>query len=285
MKTDRTPQTNPILNSLGALLAVFLGLFYLQPASAAVITADFSGGADTWPGLAGEGWLNAWAQGGNGFPSSAVVLETGSLTPGKNRLQFTVEKNVSGADPSRRFYRRYDTAYVGAGHVVSFQFRLDSDPADLTHVQFLDASITTKSINDASWFIEATSGGNWRLYDGNSSTSVDTGLQLFQNNVYDFSIHVSPDTYVVTIRNLTTLGDDFTSGPLSYQGTNLVGGYLNFNVAPKGGSEANPSVAAISLGSISIQTIPEPGTVALMGAAVLLLLGHRLLKGRSNVGM
>lgn len=284
MKIDHTPRAKPILHGLGALLVAFLGLLYLHPASAAVITADFSGGADTWPGESGEGWLNAWAQGGNGITSSAVVLDTGSLTPGKNRLQFSVEKTVSGSTQSRRFYRKYDTAYVGAEHIVSFQFRLDSNLTDLTHVQFLDASITTKDISQASWFIEATSGGNWKLYDGNSSTSVDTGLQLIQNHIYDFSIHVSPDSYMVSIRDLT-LVDDFTSGPLSYQGTNVVKGFLNFNVAPKAGSVAIPTVAVVSIGSISIQTIPEPGTVALMGGAVLFLAGYRILKRRRNIAM
>lgn len=265
---------------LALSLAVALGCLFpaLHSANASVLTLNFAGGGstaspvtnsvDAYTGQIGGGWLTAWTGSQNGgITRSAQVISTNPLTSGKDYLQFTVDKTSAGNNAaSGAVSRKYDTASVPAEHVISFQFRLDSDPAQFSQIRFLDSSESRLSASTgASWYIQADSGGTWRVYNG--VTAINTGMALIQNNIYDFSIHAFADnTYGVTIKNLTT-SQTYTTNSLGFYSDSQIGGYLSFIVTPIKPGDGDTATSVISLGSVSV--VPEPNQAALLGMAAL----------------
>lgn len=261
-------------------LAVALGCLFpaLHSANASVLTLNFAGGGstaspvtnsvDAYTGQIGDGWLTAWTGSNNGnVTRSAQVLSANPLTSGKNYLQLTVEKtSAANNTASGTVTRKYDITSVPAEHVISFQFRLDSDPSQFSRIRFFDSTASQLSESSgASWFIRADSGGNWIVYNGR--TSINTGMALIQNNIYDFSIHAFADnTYGVTIKNLTT-PQTYTTNSLGFYTNTEIGGYLNFIVTPIVPEVGETATSVVSLGSISV--VPEPNQAALLGMAAL----------------
>jgi hypothetical protein len=158
--------------------------------------------ADTYPGAAGAGWLDAWtirATSAGTTTTAALVTDNPIRSSGPNvRLTATATAadkrafltRAYGDDPVRRVNR-------AAPHRLVFELRPDdlsgfANTNDRLYVWDRPApSNADHNTTDMTWaFITAGSPREWRYYAGTTLTS--TGVRLVQGRTYRFNVEVDP---------------------------------------------------------------------------------------------
>lgn len=249
----------------------------------AAIIAGFDGGGssaspvtdevDAWTGMAGNGWSDAWGTLSNssGVTVSSSVLNTSPLQTGEgNYLSTTVTSSIASTRSSTNFrqYTAFDGVTLSTEHTVSFLYRLDTLPTDLSRVNIWDGTAGSSGVPaDRTWFIR-TGGTNW-FFESNGSL-VDSGIAWVQGDVFAFTLALNPaaNSYVGTLTNLNTTST-FTSGTLGFNDDRgSVGGFLNFGITTNGNA-----TSTYSLDSVMV-VVPEPSVT---GLAVLGVLGMIVL--------
>lgn len=253
-------------------------------ASAATVVANFDGPAGTWDwysGTAGGGWNGAWGAQNNQANTSASVQSSNPLTSGSgNYLRATVTTTNVNTSNKQSFVTRSFDATSGGIDITkpiefSFLFRPESTLTSTQAYLILNnvGGGTTGTGPNNTWTIStaynsATGESAWTF--GGSST-VNTGLNVTQNDVYKFTIYSDPTTnsYQGLVTNLTT-GDSFSSGTIGYRYTATAsdGNNLQFGARPV---TSGTSIASLSysIDEISIVGVPEPSVVALLIVAGL----------------
>jgi hypothetical protein len=249
------------------------------------IRAEFDAGTgndnpDQFTGTPGKGWESLWT----GVGGTANIQTSDPLEgPGDPYLQ--ASRDSSGPRTLRRQYGSYGTVDPAAKHYISWKWRFDGAPGDLTvfddRIHFFGDDVefgSTKSSNSwiIGWVAADRSGndiheGKWYFFDGTGgsgfvgSNMVNTGMDLLPDTVYDFRVLVDPmdGTYDAWISDGTTL---FSALGLGFRnGTPGVYDWVHFGTNANGVDDTT-----FSLDSVRITAwTPEPGTLSLLllGAA------------------
>jgi hypothetical protein len=293
--------------SLTVLAGLCAAPFFATPASAAIV-ADFEGAAtsaDSFPGVAGNGWTSAWSlANGTNVAYAGTVANTTPLNASPNYLSVsnTGTGIAAGTAVVRRTFGTPGDADPAQPHRVAFKFRFDGNMADFSGTfndrinLFADPSGVTTTAPSNAWMIGVAAASNgtanvipapntWFFFDaGNESTAnaftgnnlVNTGITLSSGTVYSFTVDVNPalGKYDATISNGT---QSFTGTDLQFRNgkastaTADVPDTLHFGIQ----SSATTDNHAFSLDALTITAIPEPGSLAFLGLTSLALATRR----------
>lgn len=264
------------------------------PAFAQTIVADFTQGVGTtsashqYVGAAGDGWSGAWnLSTQTNATATAAVRDTTPIAGSTHRLEVNVVGTGSSSTTRRSTLNRAfnpSASIVSAAHQISFNIRFDdlsgygaNTPANDNFGIFAASSATsTTGTASQTWGIQALSGGNFFLHDGDgsdNSTLIDTGLAPVQGRTYAFVIKIDPTahTWMVTIDD--GVNDSFTSTTLGFRRNSSAGNVLHFNTQMSSPDDN----WTYSIDGLTISAVPEPASAGLLagGAAALLLFGRR----------
>lgn len=245
-------------------------------ASASVLTLDFANGngtssVDQYTGTTGSGWNTAWGVAlGGSATGSPTVVNTTPLSGGGNYLSssFTATSTL-GVQVYRSFDGTASGVDITQDHSYSFNLRLDSFSSGQFTIHNNIAGQTGTGSAD-SWIIYTSPGGNWTLRNGNNAGGitgdVDSGILATTGIVYSFNITVNETTnkWAATISNGTTSFS--SSSPLGFRTSAANDGtYLEFG----GINVSNGTTLAFSLDALTVTSIPEPASFALIAGALL----------------
>jgi hypothetical protein len=298
---------------LGLLAMLFIAL-PIGMGRAAII-ANFAGGdgaasVDQFAGIAGDGWLTAWSTtvGGSGTASTPTVLNTTPMNGGGNYLSvpFTVGTSTNdnfvsvnrqfgtagGVDPSLPYTLRFDYRPEAKNEIANAEFR--------SRFQIFGSSAAPNGDTSANstWIIVAAAGASgsapggvvvntWGFLDnptpGTTSSIgamnfVSSGIAMDANTVYHFEIAVDPvnRNYTPTVSDGTT---SFTSPtPLYFRNQAAAAqsaSYLAFGARQQ--NTSNEGLASYPFSFDSVNIVPEPSSLSLIGFAAFGLSGciHR----------
>jgi hypothetical protein len=158
--------------------------------------------ADTYPGVAGAGWLGPWTIRATTIDTSASaeLLETSPLRASDAYARLTA--TATGAGKRAFLTRSYgDDPARRVSRVEPHRIVLELRPDDIAAFSTVNdrlylwdrpvAANTDHNNADMTWsFITAGSPREWRYYAGTTLTS--TGVRLVQGRVYRFNIEVDP---------------------------------------------------------------------------------------------
>ncbi len=300
MTTLPLPSFQPALRKgRGIVLALGLACMGASAASAAPIVANFTDGnsssqVDAYTGVAGDGWATAWGTARNTENSSQTITVTDSnpFPDGGNRLSVSLTSTHSAAR-GLTVARRYDGVNLAKAQTISFDFRLDSTPAETRRFYFFDSTLSDPTLSGEAatntWSIRVNANGRVLLGNGRSGANavfytVPSGdITLSAGTPYRFTIEVSPaavaaeSSYTVRIENLTNPVDVYQSAALAFIGSHTAtGGNLNFYSS----LEAVSSSTTLTYSLDNISVVPETSTVALASAGLVSLGLARLLRPR-----
>lgn len=280
------------------LLMLALALAMVPLPLSAVIIANFDAGntsdeVDGVPGMAGDGWLNAWADFGQASPATWMASDADPLLSDTgNYMTWSFLNTHETATRSRALRRAYtDTTEIdlSSRHQVDFLYRLDTTPVRTFFIADTDPTVNNASYSgtdETTWIVAASSGNmTWRFGDGGGvagsgdpNDPVSSGVDVFEGLTYAFSLELDPanNRYRASVTNLEFDPGEHT-GVASFESDWLdfnhqvgeVFGNLTF-----GGRIDAGSTLAHSFDSIAI--IPEPSITTLAFLALLLwLAGNR----------
>ena len=276
------------------------------------VVANFDGGnddtvVDAYPGMAGNGWSNAWR--GGLFEGTCVeTITVNSASPvhagdgNYMTLSVTNDDDAVASYGISRNYKADGGLDFTKNHSISFTVRIDEPDIGSPYFDMMtsvdDKYILTSSdteeglVNPTDTYAIFAQGADgagivaqhWTLVDGSNDgdlancTYVDSGISLTTGGVYDFTITYDVDakTYDVTI-------DDGVNTPVTVTdlgwitADDVVGGYLHFSTSAAGQWDTR----SLSLDNVLIETssaVPEPSTM--IGLIALLLAGLALARRR-----
>ncbi|MBN2024409.1 MAG: PEP-CTERM sorting domain-containing protein [Pirellulales bacterium] len=211
--------------SFGILLAFSVAAAGAAPSRAVEVAAHFNGGnsdtvIDGYPGMAGDGWADAWTPIATRSDLAATVVESGGDLGAGNYLDVALTPNVASKTGSGSVSRRYyDGIDLAEPHVIEFKYRIDENILDPLgsfttsndRYQFFDspANRTTANAdcswvagvygsNDAGW-IYPEQIGYWLFYNGDNNNTafvadrqVNTYILAQPGVTYDFKITIDP---------------------------------------------------------------------------------------------
>lgn len=270
-----------------ALAAVFL--CWMTPSTeAATIIGNFTGGTGTtnashqFEGTAGEGWNGGWVTSTTNATMTPTVTNTNPIYGTDNYLHVNID---AGTSSSRRssLRRDFNSSTLGSSsYKISFTLRMDdltgySSSGDYFGIfasPFNNPTATAAA--NQTWGMYAQGDGNITLSsgpgDGGTPITVNTGIALATGKTYTFDITVNPgtNTWVAKISDGTT---SFTSEALGFRTNGNDGHILHVNTLMSGSTDD----WTYSLSGVTITTVPEPSSVALLGAGAVCaaLLGRR----------
>lgn len=249
------------------------------PLFAAPITANFTDGnttseTDGYAGKAGDGWAGAWDINGNRLSNYVgSVVNTNPINNGGNYLSatFSTTTSTTGSNNSQGTVQRQLATGGGASGftdiskpvTLSFDLRLDSTLTSSQAYLLFGSTTNFKGTGpDNTWSIIGNGGDNWKFGAG---TGVDSGISVVFGKTYHFTLEIDPTTksYLASVSDGTN--SFTTSTAINFRSTSAtdIGQYLNFGAKLNNGTLTNTSVS-LSLDNLSV--IPEPSTVALLGA-------------------
>jgi len=217
--------------SFRILLTLSVAAVLTTPAGAVEVTANFTGGnsdvvVDGFPGMAGDGWTDAWYS-----YATRCALTTTALQPGEfgfdelgtgtgTYLDVTMTPTTAGRTGAGSVSRRYyDGIDLTEPHVIEFQYRVNEDLSVLgtfgasdDRYQLFDAADDRATANSTcSWIVgvygSASAGwiypeqvGHWLFYNGdngattdfNKDYQVDTQIVVQAGVTYQFRITIDP---------------------------------------------------------------------------------------------
>ncbi|HBO44019.1 MAG TPA: hypothetical protein DD670_08815 [Planctomycetaceae bacterium] len=294
-----------------ALLAVAVVLFALLPtiAAAETITAYFESDpdepttVDTYPGVAGEGWVAGWAKRTDKLTSHTVALGTTSplATGTGNYLSAVMDSSGLGY---LTVGRRYATSSTGPApdqidrdqdYAISALFRVDEDLSSPgttwgdtsgDRYQIYQGTSTTALAagggSASTWQISTfgvamttsatdptlINAGNWVFSDFSSGAEFkwDTGINVSTvgTGTYEVEVTIHPDfTWDAT---LTAGSQSFTKEGMRFRVENFTGGFVEFC----GKASTAADNRAFSVDSVVIHQVPEPSMLMMaLGAALV----------------
>ncbi|MBN2024410.1 MAG: hypothetical protein JW809_16640 [Pirellulales bacterium] len=259
---------------------------------AAEVIAEFTGTeVDSYPGMAGDGWADAWTPVVTRGNLTAAVVESGDDLGSGNYLDIaltpTSATQTGAASVSRRYY---DGIELAQPHAIEFKYRIDEDitgsgstfaTSNDRYQLFDTASDRTTANATCSWivgvyatgakdagYISEAMIGHWVVFDGTNGSDfvaanqVDTTLVAQPGVVYDFKITIDPDsrTYSAWISDGTAT---FSQGGLGWRTTAAsVAGRVQFGCI----GDTLADTRAWSMDAIKITQVPEPSMLALLAA-------------------
>ncbi|HEY9249199.1 MAG TPA: PEP-CTERM sorting domain-containing protein, partial [Rariglobus sp.] len=229
-----------------------------------------------------------------GLAQGVGVEDTTPIGSGGNYLGATLLTKSSSGDTikdSTSLTRAYDVAggslATASAVNISFDFRVDSIAAATMRYDLFENRTRATGATSASYNFR-TSNGVWNYFNG--EVFVATTMAFNAGTIYSFSIVLNPvsSTYTFTINNGTTSVSSSsdaafrTSGFTTDTATGSDGGrWLTFNANES--TNVLGQSTTFSVDNISISTIPEPSTYALLAGASLLGLAasrrHRAFSG------
>ncbi len=256
-------------------------------AGAAVVASDdFSSG-----GLSGgSGWLNNWTATATN-PNPPVTSNASPLTAGGGNYLSVVRSSVT-ASTTHAVSRQFSAVTAASPYTVSFDWRMESSLTNFTtfddRVHIGASSGATNSNNTFSWLLgvaAADSGstnlvpdGNWYVYNYTTNDAfsgdnlVDTGIKLAPQVTYSFVVDVIPGSRIYTVQISGSDGSAYTSGNLRFRNNSTAAtNTLVFGSV----SHSSADTTTFSFDNVSIQGVPEPGSVILAGVAALAGIGVR----------
>lgn len=261
------------------LLGVSLAAFAISPdhAQAAIVSSDdFSSG--TLSG--GTGWLNAWTPTAT-VPTTPVVSNASELTAGSGNYLPVAPTSVTG-NTTHAVSRQFSSVVASSPYTVRFDWRLDTALTnfntfnDRVHIGGSAGNVTSDAT--FSWLVGVSAAdngttnvvpdGNWYVYDYTTNNAfsganlVNTGISLTTGVTYSFVVNVNPAArnYTVTINGSDA--SSYVSGTLDFR--NQSSSPTNTLAFGSVTNETNDPTT-FSIDNISIDGIPEPSSIALLG--------------------
>jgi len=267
--------------------SVALALAIQSQAGAVVVASDdFSSG-----GLSGGvGWLNNWT-GTATNPANPVTSNVSPLKAGSGDYLSVVPTSISGP-VSHAVSRQFSSSVALAPYTVTFDWRMDTPLTNFTtfddrvHIGASQGNINSN--NTFSWLVGVAAAdsssnfvpdGNWYVYNYTTNDAfsganlVDTGIKLASLVTYSFVVDVNPGSKNYTVRIVGSDGSSYTSGNLTFRNNSTIAATntLVFG-SVTGGTTDNTT---FSIDNVTIDGVPEPGSVMLLGAAAIVGLGRR----------
>lgn len=232
-----------------------------------------AGAGDAGTGAAGNGWLNGWRSASSLTAPTVNIVNTSPLSGGGNYLAATLTANTTTTLDSIAVGRAYDVTGGGLASagtfLVNFDFRSDAIDGSTMKFDLFESSFrATASTNTGASYSFRTENGVWKYFNG--AALVSTGLAFTSGTTYSFNISINPATftYSFTISNGSTpvsisnaafraanFNTDATAGSAG-------GRWVEFSAAEI--SDVAGQAASFSVDNISVSTIPEPASAALL---------------------
>lgn len=266
----------------------------LSTAIHADIVAGFDQGVgttlvDQYTGTAGAGWVGGWASNsanGNGTFTGDVINTTplngaGNYLQGQQIITAVGSSNQQRRGTNRQF-ENFDNVNLSQDLSYSFDFRIDSATgwdASFDDILYIHSSEQTNpTIPDgggSSWAVSFI-GSDDSIRYRNGNTNVDTGLDFVVGTVYTFSMtsYAQTETYDLSI--VVSNAEVFSATGVDWRGSNI--GDLNFggiNFVAGVEDDAIGDNVTFSVDNIRIAPVPEPSSIGLILAGVLLACSSR----------
>ncbi|RRJ99001.1 PEP-CTERM sorting domain-containing protein [Opitutaceae bacterium TAV4] len=290
-----------------ALLALALFAAAQHPARATIIADDFSAytvgtqvTSQVQPGGVGNGWLSGWRISSGSLASGGNVSVISATTPfdsGGNYMSSTIKTAAGNTSSGGGFGRAYDAQTISTNGTnafeISFDFRADLASGDLpdnlrynifdgqTRASFYDSKCT--------WILSAYD-GKWHVSNGSTANFVATTLTFAANTTYSITIKEDPaaKTWTLSITDGTNSATNtnlgFCATTWATDASTANARWLNFaatEIIPSGSTTTTGLTGVFSVDNVSISTVPEPATLALLfGAAVAAIASLRRLRQR-----
>lgn len=237
---------------------------------------------EVYPG-GGADWSGSWGAQGAGFHT--VALGSGSPLKEGDGSYLTYETLTTGLNGVGRDF----AGSMGSGaYTLTLNVRVDelgtffggnSISNDRIQIRGETGSGSTDHGASGAWLIMASPGtdhDNWYVYDAHGDYGFakgnfeDSGIAVVEGGVYSFTIKVNPETltYDATISNGTTV---YTNTGAQFRTTSTTPAdrlvFANrIRAIPSG---TLPNSAPIKLSYDSIQIVPEPTSLILLGLGAL----------------
>lgn len=283
-----------------ALCVIVLATAWSSSDCKAAITADFTGGFGTtrpeqFPGTAGVGWARGWGVSADGAGLDLQVISTSPLRAGGNYLKWNTDGSFPDARSAlNRVYTDYDNGTPAdplddvrtqQRHVISLDLRVDAGLSTFTSARdyiWINGGDEGFPLPEASWFVAAYGANNngaignrWAFYNGNGNgggTFLDTGLTITAGSVYHFTIDIDPST---STWNATVADETASFTTPTSLGFRFPQGAGDPAIHLAVGMSDGPETRGLSIDSLRIAPIPEPGTGSILVAGITLVCGMR----------
>jgi len=244
--------------------------------AAIVVSDDFSSGALN----GGTGWTNSWTPTATS-PSPPVVSSASELTTGSGNYLPVGPTSVTG-NTTHAVARQFSSSVASSPYTVRFDWRMDTTLAnfntfnDRVHIGGSAGNVTSDAT--FSWLVGVAGAdngttnvvpdGHWYVYDYTNNNGfsganlVDTGITLTQNVVYSFVVNVNPAARNYTVNITGSDSSTYTSGDLDFrnQSTTPTNTLVFGSV-----THATSDTTAFSFDNVTIDGVPEPSSMALLG--------------------
>jgi hypothetical protein len=268
------------------LAPIALTALALVPVHAVTITEDFNsytasstdvtgiGGAPGFGGT-GNGWLSGWRNSVSNTTVTAKVLDTTPVNSGGNYFSTTIATGATTSVDRGAIGRAYDftgNSFATTAYNVNFDFRVDTANANLRYDIYDISNRASAPNGNTSWQLEVHD-GFWFVRNGATDTS--TGMAFSAAITYSISLTVDSATSKWSY-NIDNGSTTVSASALSFRGSGTAGtdttpaGARWLMVAASEITDAAATSITFSLDNVSISTIPEPSTYALLlGAAAV----------------
>lgn len=233
---------------------------------------------DVYPN-GGSGWSGDWGVGGT--VSTVGILSDSPINDAGSYLGY--QTTATGGNS---VYRDFAGSIGSGAYTLTMDIRVDSlgtfyqgtDLSDRLQIYADTGSATGDMGTNTGWCIMASPNyktpagqpsGNWMVYNGrknnawSSSYMVNSGIAVVEGGVYTLTITVDPAnlSYDISIDNGTTV---FTAADMGYRtGSTAAADRLVF------ANKMRAAATGTTLSYDSIQIVPEPATLVLLGFGAL----------------